>query len=546
MNSIQATVNSRLLTKAARFFTGSVTGRIIEVLQNARRGGATHVEITNRDGVVTVSDNGRGIEDFAQLLDMGGSGWDDDTEASEDPAGVGLFCLAPRKVTIRSRGYMAVIDGGGWSGEPVAVAVDSEPVEGTILSFEDDEWSSDVVERQAVFSGLNVTVDGEDMESLPFVSESANHHPKLGCRIEVRSSHDVKTWHRTCMPDRYSSDEVFVNFHGQVVSFSNRPIDEHGVRYLVDLTGEPTDLRLMLPARTRMIENEALEQLKAALEVEAFRFVHTRGDHSLPYTQYVRGRELGFELPEAEPTFQVGLLTGDTPEPIPINKPKDLPLSKCLRLDSSCPNDDGNAEANIHLLAALGIFDEPFVPVEIRRCFDGYRWAELETITAVDVKLGKELSSSWMLGGRLTCVDSIRITVTTSTCRRFASNVCMAVGPFDHPDEKNTWYESVLVTPEAQRRLSAPDVWHHFGGWSDDGDCYDTQLGDFAVDLDEFWCRLAGPDESLRRQIMDGLKGVRGKWQTATVTADGIVTVQFEDQPDRVLRPPVSTAESSG
>ena len=108
MTTIQATVNPRLLTKAARFFTGSVPGRIIEVLQNARRGGATHVEITNHDGVVTVRDNGRGIGDFAQLLDMGGSGWDDDTEAAEDPASVGLFCLAPRKVMIRSRGCMAV------------------------------------------------------------------------------------------------------------------------------------------------------------------------------------------------------------------------------------------------------------------------------------------------------------------------------------------------------------------------------------------------------------------------------------------------------
>ncbi len=108
----------------------------------------------------------------------------------------------------------------------------------------------------------------------------------------------------------------------------------------------------------------------------------------------------------------------------------------------------------------------------------------------------------------------------------------------------NTWYESVYVTPEAQHRLSASGIWYHFGGWSDDGDCYDTQLGDFAVGLDEFWCRLAGPDESLRRRIMDGLKGVRGKWRTATVTAGGIVTIQFEDQPDRVLQPPVTSSES--
>jgi hypothetical protein len=38
--TIQATVNARLLSKATRLFTGSLEGRIIEILQNARRAGA--------------------------------------------------------------------------------------------------------------------------------------------------------------------------------------------------------------------------------------------------------------------------------------------------------------------------------------------------------------------------------------------------------------------------------------------------------------------------------------------------------------------------
>ena len=535
MATIQATVNPRLLTKAARFFTGSVTGRIIEVLQNARRGGATHVEITNRDGVVTVSDNGRGIEDFAQLLDMGGSGWDDDTEASEDPAGVGLFCLAPRKVTIRSRGYMAVIEGGGWSGEPVAVADDPEPVEGTTLSFEDEQWSSDLVERQAVFSGLNVTVDGKDMESLPFVSNSANHHPKLGCRIEVRSSHELEVWHRTCMPDRYSSDEVLVNFHGQVVSFSNRPIEEQGVRYLVDLTGEPTGLRLMLPARTRMIKNEALEQLKAALEVEAFRFVHARGNHSLPYKQYVRAHELGFELPEATPTYRVGLLCGDTPEPVRVERSDDMPLSKCLRLDQDFPRDDGTEEDNVHLLAALGTLDEPFVPVDIRRCYDGYEWARLPTITAVDVTVGKTLKETWLWGEKLICVDGIRITVRTNDGRTITSPVCMAVGkPADSP----AWTLRVYVTPEAEGRLQPSEIWHHFGGWSDGGDCFETQENQFTEQLEEFWARLLGPDEHIRRRIMAVVEDFDVRWSSVSINADGVVTLQLTGGGERTIRPP--------
>ena len=65
--------------------------------------------LTDQDGWVAVRDNGRGIEDFAKLLDLAGSGWEEPLESSEDPAGVGLFCLAPREVTLRSNGQIARI-----------------------------------------------------------------------------------------------------------------------------------------------------------------------------------------------------------------------------------------------------------------------------------------------------------------------------------------------------------------------------------------------------------------------------------------------------
>src|SRR3972149_10507419 len=141
MRTIQATVNPRLLTKANRLFTGTLEGRVIEILQNARRAGATQVSITNLlDGAICVRDNGGGIDDFAKLLDLGGSGWDDALESSEDPAGVGLFCLAPRQVTIRSNGKKVTIGGDAWISEPVEIEDDAEPIEGTLLCFPDEPW----------------------------------------------------------------------------------------------------------------------------------------------------------------------------------------------------------------------------------------------------------------------------------------------------------------------------------------------------------------------------------------------------------------------
>ena len=52
---------------------------------------------------------------------------------------------------------------------------------------------------------------------------------------------------------------------------------------------------------------------------------------------------------------------------------------------------------------------------------------------------------------------------------------------------------------------------------------------------------MAGPDEGLRRRILECLGGIRDEWRTVTATADGVVTIEFEDEPDRTLRPPAAS-----
>ena len=59
METIQARVSKQLLAKASRLFTGTLDGRIIEILQNARRAGASEVLITSEDGKVTVVESTR-------------------------------------------------------------------------------------------------------------------------------------------------------------------------------------------------------------------------------------------------------------------------------------------------------------------------------------------------------------------------------------------------------------------------------------------------------------------------------------------------------
>ncbi len=147
MQTIQAKVSKKLLSKADRLFTGSLGGRMIEILQNARRAGATQVDITNKDGLVTVSDNGCGIEDFSKLLDLGDSDWDEAMEMAEDPAGVGIFCLAPRELTICSGNRKVCITEKAWTGQPVPILENTDSTKGTILVFKDEPWEFATVEN---------------------------------------------------------------------------------------------------------------------------------------------------------------------------------------------------------------------------------------------------------------------------------------------------------------------------------------------------------------------------------------------------------------
>lgn len=160
---------------------------------------------------------------------------------------------------------------------------------------------------------------------------------------------ELTHWHRTAVPTGNYGNNVLVNFYGQVVTFCARPVTCHDLVFLVDMSGAPTGVRLMLPARTCLVENAALGQLKAVLEREAFLYLKRQRQHKLYYQEYLRARELGIELPEAQPAYHVGLLHEDMgPAPVEVVMPAGqvtgLPLSPDALLcpaEVDAPGEDG-------------------------------------------------------------------------------------------------------------------------------------------------------------------------------------------------------------
>lgn len=539
--TICAQLNNRLLTKASRLFTGSLEGRIIEILQNARRAGATEVRISNKDGTVTVQDNGCGIADFQMLLDLGGSGWDEAMELGEDPAGVGLFSLAPRQVTIMSKSHQVTIEKDGWTGKPVDVIGSNECIQGTRLVFQEDKpWDFETVEQHAIFTPMRVHVDGKFCHRIPFCSNDAMLYPDLGCRIEVTS--ELSKYHREWFRCAYRS-RVLVNFHGQVVEMDYWPGKlDRSIHILVDLTAQ-TSIRLMLPARTKLVENAALEQLKGSLEIEYFRYFQRQKEHTLYYDEYLRAKELGIVLPEATPCYRVGLVWDEYDQVAEVVEPKHFQLAdgyQCFEEDF----DDEHALTNAHLLAATGEFKErPFVPVSIEKGYRGYSWANLPKVTSVKITAGKERLRQSLLSGELVCVETLSMTVETSDGNRFSSEVPMAM-VCEKPTDKYKWQSDALyVTEKARQEVTDDNLWFHLGGYNCEGDSYETQQYEIQQELGAFWAELIGPYENLRYDLIARIHqhySLYDKWQKIILEDTGEMKIILKDGKTERVKPPVN------
>ena len=93
---IQVRINEEGALRNQRHAFSNRLTLLSELLQNARRAGATRIEIHHDAGaqVLRVEDNGSGLEDFQKLLSLHETGWDAATRDEERPFGVGFSkCL---------------------------------------------------------------------------------------------------------------------------------------------------------------------------------------------------------------------------------------------------------------------------------------------------------------------------------------------------------------------------------------------------------------------------------------------------------------------
>lgn len=113
LETTQVRVNVTNLLQKMSFAFSTKTTLISELMQNARRAGATKVSIAfTEDGTLLITDDGNGIESFDTLLELAESGWDESTERNERPFGMGFFSAlyAADRVIVSSRNKRIAFD----------------------------------------------------------------------------------------------------------------------------------------------------------------------------------------------------------------------------------------------------------------------------------------------------------------------------------------------------------------------------------------------------------------------------------------------------
>ncbi|HET9281225.1 MAG TPA: ATP-binding protein [Candidatus Angelobacter sp.] len=307
--SIRAEVHQGILAKADRLFRNDDAGVWVELLQNVRRAGASCVDVTIADSQsgpdtcnITIHDNGRGISDFHTLLSLGGSGWDGETQTKEDPAGMGFFALCRSEVQVQSGNRTVNLSPAVFLGQRDAeVREVANSVQGTRICFARNSSKSALItslQEVSEFCPLAVFLDGEQLPQHDLL-DGARHREVID-GIEVGFA--------TAFTHRWSTyHDKNWNFYGALIGYPMAGIEGFFPPEKVSPVSlyarfnvlETSRIKLQLPDRRAIIEDEFLKSFLRKARAAAYRFFEKQDRHALPFKNWREAKELGILLPES-------------------------------------------------------------------------------------------------------------------------------------------------------------------------------------------------------------------------------------------------------
>ena len=352
---IRASIDERALKRVTNFFNGTALDIMTELFQNARRAGATRIDVeTSRNGF-SVSDNGRGIADPAVLLRFGGSEWDTGTIVREDAAGMGVYSLAGMRsrITSRTRGpetdWTVELAPADYRGERTVEVLRPRAEEaamidgphGTVIdvSWRDaagaptdygqhdyrlwtklrddpdggrEDATRSAAERAGEFLPIPVHVNGDLVKQRGYLDGVVRTVTWRGLRIGVSR--------KPLRDDRSTSDEPDqgINVFGHVIEMELPKTQglEHVYGARIDVM-DCRELKIVLPARKEVVQTGFIQHMKDECERTILDQM-ARDGAATSFAVHQAGRMLGLDM--AEPPMRVaewGPPSTDGPDFIP-------------------------------------------------------------------------------------------------------------------------------------------------------------------------------------------------------------------------------------
>lgn len=312
--TIQTTFHARVaddaISKVTRLFNASLDDIFAELFQNARRAGATKIAVSQIDHpdlgtVIALIDDGPGLSDPKDLFTLGHSAWDDETQSLEDAAGMGFFSLAGRRVRIiaqqagTDRSWTIEVTPDAFSGiDPIICSDGPRNHDGTtiLIAMRPNENLVAAANYAARYLHLEVIVDGVIAERKDFLAEAEHIEDWNGIRIGVYERE----------PTRFRDNET-VNFHGVTLHGRLPSISQEFHRsYYARLDVQNcAALKLVLPARKEIVENDFVAELRHHITKLFYRLIAEAGPHSLPHRAFIDAVANGVDLPPAAMMLRV-------------------------------------------------------------------------------------------------------------------------------------------------------------------------------------------------------------------------------------------------
>jgi hypothetical protein len=551
---IHASVSPNILAKIDRRFTNRIDDLFVELFQNARRAGATHITVTAREvepispdffrTEITVADNGSGIEDFSTLLRLGDSGWDRKVSEREDAAGEGFFSLVHSGVEVTSLKHQATFTKDSFMGHfPVEVIDMETSYPGTRLVFRRAETLEAVgydARKIALYGHTPCSFNGVELPQEDFLKDALIVKEVKGVRIGVYTSYAQAGW----------------NFHGRLLNRSIPSLDD----VVVDAEGmaghlyarfdvlETQSIWFKLPDRTNVVEDAKFHALMDEAKVAMYEYLATLPSHCARFSLYTEARALGVELNEASPWFKPFMVepadSDTSSEVLPRDYAlvlADLTASAIVDCVLSEDCDDGEVCYAFTFAVAVEYFEklavQPLLDDSWR--YDGYSWySAARRIHSFGLTIDGVDASEVAPSAELTLVDTIKLSFSLTNVEQpfnwalpFASwrkGNCSGDGLLMFATKTSPW-----AMQSKNESFDLVDAAFHVAfsfNDSGDGDSYGTQQGDFCdAYRREFLSVLGGDEAVLEAELSKAL----GSWPLSSLLdAAGIHQVQLTSKPD--------------